>query len=141
MLHCIQESRWLQCTQGCCLTLNSTRKIPPAPLGLQLHLFKVACTEQRCFGELPCLDRVGRQWEVRTVEQEVIPPPNRVWFESLASTNTNKQSVCLYPTFLLESRGYFWHILSLVEMSVKARNSEELLGEPRGNCPRHRMMR
>lgn len=73
------------------------------------------------------------------MEQEVIPP-NSAQFESLASTNTNKQSVCLYPTFLPESRGYFWHILSLVEMSVKARNSAELLGKPRGNCPRHRMM-
>lgn len=36
--------------------------------------------------------------------------------------------------------GYFWHIFSLLETSVKARNGTELSGKPRDDCPRHGMM-
>lgn len=140
MLHCIQESWWLPCTLQCCLALNSSKKIPPQPLGLQLYLLKVAWTEQRCFGELPCLDRAGRQWEVRIVEQEVIPPQIQSNLKAWqALTLTYSQCVYIPPSCWRAEVifGIFCHWW----MSVKARNSAELLGKPRGNCPRHRMMR
>lgn len=38
------------------------------------------------------------------LERKKQSSPNSAQLESLASTNTNKQSVCLYPTFLLEQQ-------------------------------------
>lgn len=100
-MHCTEESWWLQCTQRCCLTLNSPRKIPPAHLGLQPLRLEEVHAGQRCFGELSCLDGAGSQREMRAEAQEAISP-NPAQLESPARANINKQSVCLYPTFLLK---------------------------------------
>ena len=71
------------------------------------------------------------------------PPQTQPSLKAQQAPTLTKRSMFIshLPAGAVERRGYFWHILSLLEMSVKARNGAKLLGKPRGDCPRHGVMR